>query len=451
MSKINPRSGRYPRFVILKPLYLEELNSPITEAETPDIELIGFSKTKELLPEESESVAFSIPRRHLTVFGKTGYVLARGKYDVYIGNSSENIQKISSFTVEKTEVIKSVTPKIGSDKIQTLSRTKNTHISGMNSGIALQNAEKPKLNVPFYSIKEHSDDIFRLVKTLTVKQLARLTVASSGGWGMENIGEAARLFTISELHLPKYIVADGNSGVNIKIKNIGMPSGVGICSSFNVKLAENLGRVIGEEAKENGIDMILAPAFNLHRHPLCGRHPEYFSEDPYLAGNMAGYYCRGLESAGIGGCYKHCVANNAETARYYNDSIMSERALRELYFRAFEYALEIHKPKSIMTSYNRLNGIPTAADAHLILGMFREENGFDGFVMTDWGSYDSVRIEDMVNAGNCWLTPGSNDDTFTSVIEAGVENGTILLERLQDNVYYLLKNTTGKEYSAYEK
>jgi beta-glucosidase len=197
--------------------------------------------------------------------------------------------------------------------------------------------------------------------------------------------------------------------------------------------------VIGEEARELGIQMILAPGMNLHRNPLNGRQPEYFSEDPYLAGAMAGHYCMGLESTGVGGCCKHLIANNAESARKRNQSVISERAIRELYFRAFQYALQIHGPVSVMTAYNAVNGLFTSCDPELIQGLLFEECGFQGFVMTDWCSYDSADVAEMAMAGNSWITPGSEDDTFTSPIEAAVADGRLPLAQLQQNVLRLLR------------
>ena len=225
----------------------------------------------------------------------------------------------------------------------------------------------------------------------------------------------------------------------MKKRNIGFPSGVTLCSSFNKDLMEQVGRVIGEEASELGIDLILAPAFNIHRNPLCGRHPEYFSEDPYLAGKMAGYYCRGLESTGVGGCYKHLMANNAESSRKRNQSVISERAIREIYFKAFEYALEEYEPVSVMTAYNAVNGVFASEDADLLLGLMREENHFQGFFMTDWESYAFADIVSMEAAGNTWITPGSEDETYTAPIVQAVQSGQLRLGRLRENVYYLMK------------
>ncbi len=274
---------------------------------------------------------------------------------------------------------------------------------------------------------------------MTVEELARVSVCASAGWGMEGVGEAGSVFSPEGYGLPRFPVADGNSGVNLNIRNIGMPSGATLCVSFDRELCREVGRVIGQEAKALGIPMILAPALNLHRNPLNGRQPEYFSEDPYLAGTLAGAYAQGLESAGTASCMKHFIANNAESSRKRNQSVISERAIRELYLRAFEYAMEAHMPASVMTAYNAVNGCPTAADPDLLLGILREELGFEGFVMTDWTTYDTVDVAAMAGAGNCWITPGSLDDTYTAPIVEGVKNGSIELERLQDNVASMIK------------
>ena len=154
-----------------------------------------------------------------------------------------------------------------------------------------------------------------------------------------------------------------------------------------------------------------------------------------MSGVMAGFYAKGLEGAGVGGCYKHFIGNNCESSRKRNQSLISERAIREIYFRTFEYAMDVHMPASFMTAYNAVNGCPTAADEELLQGLLREENGFAGFVMTDWTTYDSVDVAAMVQAGNCWITPGSNDDTYTGQIKKGLENGTIDTARLQEKCY----------------
>lgn len=212
-----------------------------------------------------------------------------------------------------------------------------------------------------------------------------------------------------------------------------------LASTFDRDLAEQVGRVIGEEARAFDVDVILAPAFNLHRHPLNGRHPEYFSEDPLLSGVLAGHFARGLESTGVGACYKHVVANNAESSRKRNQSVIDERSLRELYLKTFEIAMDVHQPYTIMTAYNAVNGLHTATDPELIEGVFREEFGFTGLVMTDWNSYDTCDVVDMIAGGNNWLTPGGPDDTHTGRLEKAVTSGRLPEARLREGTTFLIR------------
>lgn len=428
--------------------------------ENPERELAAFEKSKELLPGEEQEFEIHIPKHHLTSYSEeqAAYVMEAGTYRVYVGNSV-NAMPCGEFYFSKNEIVKQVENRmIPQEEIQTLSKNKKEEIclAGKKSGVCLGKTtfepyverkeyparfmtEKPDEKVTFDDVRKDLRKTETFVAGMSLEELARVSVCASAGWGMEGVGEAGRIFKVEGYDLPDFPVSDGNSGVNLRIPNIGMPSGVTICASFNRDLSEQIGRVIGEEAKILGMPMILAPALNIHRNPLNGRQPEYFSEDPYLAGMMAGCYSRGMEAAGVGSCIKHLVANNCETSRKRNQSIMTERALREIYFKAFEIAMEVHMPASVMTAYNACNGQPTSTDADLIQGLLREENGFDGFVMTDWTSYDTADVAAMIEAGNCWITPGSTDDTYTSQIVKGVKEGRIRLARLQENVVYIIR------------
>ena len=435
------------------------IGKPESELEQPDRELVWFEKTRELAPGEEQHILVSIPEKVLASYSRerAAYILSKGRYHVYVGNSAE-APECGSFEIGDTKVIKQVSNLLSCrEGMELLSKgapdgTLPCGRSGIVEGkTSFQPYERrrhypakfhtgrPERKVTFEDVRKDLSNADAFVAQMSPEELARLSVCASAGWGMEGIGEAGSVFRVEGYDLPHFPVSDGNSGVNLNVKNIGMPSGVTICASFNKGLAGEVGRVIGEEARQLGIPLILAPAFNIHRNPLNGRQPEYFSEDPYLAGTMAGFYAKGLESAGVGSCYKHCIGNNCESARKRNQSLISERAIREIYFRAFEYAMWVHMPASIMTAYNAVNGCPTAADEELIQGLFREENGFDGFVMTDWTTYDSVDVASMVQAGNCWITPGSNDDNYTGRILEGLERGDIELARLQDNVSALVR------------
>ncbi len=421
------------------------VSKPDTTVEKPKIELVGFEKTAELKCGEEQTFSIDIPNRVFTYYDErtAAYVLDSGEYALFLGEDSETICEVGRFSVEKPLIVKQVKNRMAPVyKVSELSKydPQNSYPNGEKTGIKEGvNSVEPKAEREFFSVKcKTSEKIAAIAEKMTDEQLARLVICSSNGWGMENIGGAGVIYPVDGLNIPEYVVADGNSGVNILKPNIGFPSGVSICASFNKELAEEIGRVIGEEAEENNIKLILAPGMNIHRHPLCGRQPEYFSEDPYLAGRMAGYYVRGIEKAGVGTCIKHCLANNTETARKRNQSIMSERTLREIYFKPFEIAMSVYQPTSIMTSYNPLNGCATAADPEMINGLFREECGFNGFVMTDWATYDSVRVVDMLKAGNNWITPGSNDDTFTKLVLEGLKEGKLDRSVLRESAKYIL-------------
>ena len=441
------------------------VKKPDGRLEQPERELIAFEKTECLEPEEEQMIRCDVPLSHFTSYEEESavYVMEEGEYQLYVGSSAASTEWIGKFYTERQVISQTQNRMIPQTSIEELSKRarkteKDEKEYGRFSGVKENRSQiYPERICPGYPlrfVKEQKDfdkeilfqDVLEdktlletYVSGLSISDLCRLTVCAGDGWGMEGTGEAGRIAQLEKQEIPTFVVADGNSGVNMRKKNIGMPSGVTLCSSFNKKLMGQVGEVIGEEAKELGIDLILAPAFNIQRNPLCGRHPEYFSEDPILSGEMAAAYAKGLEKTGVGACYKHLLANNAEASRKKNQSILSERALREIYFKAFETALEYYQPVSVMTAYNAVNGRFASEDADLIQGLLREEMQFDGFVMTDWSSYDTADIVKMENAGNNWLTPGGSDPKYPKLLEEAVKNGQLEEDRLRENVWYLLK------------
>lgn len=432
------------------------LKKPDGVLEKPAIELVEFEKTRLLAPQEMQTFTFCIPDLTLSSFSEaeSAYVMEKGTYEVFVGNSSVSLKRAGEFTLPEDKLARRVehlmAPVV---PIRRLSKYgPDSYPKGAGSFVKpvhrLEPERKDRLypvrfraegrRMSFEEAKMSPENLRAFVASLSVKELARLSVCADTGWSVEGTGEAGRLARPDGLGIPKFIVTDGNSGINLKTKNIGMPSGVTLAASFDRVLLEAVGRTIGEEGRALGSDLVLAPSLNIHRSPICGRQPEYFSEDPFLAGKMAASYCRGLESAGVGGCYKHFLCNNTESSRKRNQSILSERALREIYMAAFVYAMEDYMPVSVMTSYNAVNGKFTAEDAELIQGFLRGELGFEGFVMTDWNSYDTASVPKMAAAGNCWITPGSADDTFPKQLENAVREGVLLLDHLRENVFYLL-------------
>ena len=433
------------------------IRKPETLGETPERELVWFGKTRPLQPGESQSLTVAVQPSNMTVFDvrRAAYIMPAGEYLVFAGNSSL-AEPCGSFFAGEILVKQAshlVMPQV---ELRELSKLEmDSFPRGENSGTKRETTFTPAANrrkydaafvaedcpqkLTFAEVKADPGLVNAFVSQLSVEELARLSVCGSHGWAVNSRGEAGFICPLEDRGVPNFPVADGNSGVNLRMPNIGMPTGATMTATFDTELMEQIGRVIGEEARELGIPLILAPGINLHRNPLCGRQPEYFSEDPYLSGTMAGCYCRGMESAGVGSCLKHLSANNCETSRKSNQSIVSERALRELYLRNFQVAMSVHMPASVMTAYNAVNGCHTAADEELLQGFLREENGFDGMIMTDWNSYDTMDVRDAVDAGNCWMTPGTMDDTYVTPIIEGVASGRVRLARLRENVAYIIK------------
>jgi beta-glucosidase len=413
---------------------------PEDKLEQPAKRLVGFAKTRLLSPGEEEKLVIDITKDSLASFdtGSARWIMEKGLYELFAGGSVKDCSPCGIMLREE-ETLKQVenlmSPPV---PIQTLSKQNPAFPNGTRSGIK----ENVKELTPAAVRKCYAEPGIEnndIVNKMSIADLARISVCASHGWGMHGRGEAGRLFNPEGYDIPPFVVSDGSNGVNINKPNIGMPCSNTVCATWNRELAYEVGRVIAEEAKENGIQMILAPAINIHRNPLNGRHPEYFSEDPYLTGIMAGYHSKGLEEHGVSSCLKHAAANNCESSRKRNHSIVSERALREIYLKVFEVAMSVHKPDGLMTAYNALNGVFTACDEELIQGVFRREFGFEGFVMTDWNSYDTADVAASVQAGNCWMTPGSKDNTYVTPIIKGIEENKINPERLRSNVWYLLR------------
>ncbi|MBW8381672.1 MAG: glycoside hydrolase family 3 C-terminal domain-containing protein [Youngiibacter sp.] len=280
-----------------------------------------------------------------------------------------------------------------------------------------------------------------LIRQMTLEEKASL-MSGENFWMSKKIGR---------LGIPSICFADGPNGVRSQtdqVDHLGLnpgkpstcyPTASAIANSWDTDLAETVGQALGEEARNQGINVLLGPGLNMKRNPLCGRNFEYFSEDPILSGKMAATFTRGIQSNGISACIKHFAVNNQELHRMSNDSVLDERTLRELYLTGFEIAVKEGKPLSVMSSYNKVNGSHASENSHLLSDILRNEWGFDGIVVTDWGgSHDRVA---GLNAGTNVEMPSSGTNSDIEIINAvrsGLIPETVLDRRVDEYLSFLI-------------
>lgn len=455
------------------------------------VSLVGFAKTQDIAPGGSAVVEISFALRDLASYdeGAAEWFLEKGEYGIYLGTSAQEAEPVLVLTVEAETVIEknqnickrehSVITRKPSCSVPDYDRNLPRYaVDAKALGYQIHHYEKPAVRV--------RDEIRRLTDSFSTEELASLCAGGGQfgrtlhvtpgavGWttmdlvekGIPNVNFAdgpagLRLITESVIEADgtmKYLNAlpreqrwgcvremeaqalgDPKNGTVVYQYMTAWPAEHVQAQTWNTKLLEEIGQAVGREMLETGVTLWLAPAMNIHRNPLCGRNFEYYSEDPFLSARMAAAVTTGVQShPGVGVTVKHFCCNNRETNRQHISENLSERTLREIYLRGFRYVVENAKPKAIMSSYNRVNGEYAVNSYDLLVKVLRCEWGYEGLVMSDWGSTGEGKGEHALapGAGNDLIMPGGEDVVKELIV--ALNEGRISREELEWCAWHVL-------------
>ena len=386
----------------------------------PVRKLVGFAKTKLLAPDEEEEIVFTLPKRDFASYDDSGvtghrycYVLEAGKYEFYMGSDVRSAVFGDAFEQEfevverleealaPTKPFKRIKPYCESATLepetfeicmeevplkpctyedrynQDKDKIEDIEFTG-DKGYKLVDVMDGKISMSEFVAQLDDDDLINLFRGEGMCS-PRVTPGTASAFG-------AVTERLEKFGIPTACCADGPSGIRMDCgtKAFSLPNGTALGCSFNTELVYELFKMTGRELRLNKIDSLLGPGMNIHRNPLNGRNFEYISEDPYLTGKIAAAQVEAMEECGIAGTIKHFCANNQEKLRREVDSVVSERALREIYLKGFEMVVKAGHARSVMTTYGPVNGIWTAGNYDLCTRILRKEWGYDGIVMSDW-------------------------------------------------------------------
>lgn len=458
--------------------------------------LIRFAKTKELQPGETEDISLTFEVAEMASFDDSGvtghafsYILEKGNYDIYVGNNVRDAVKSGVVTLSEDRVVEQLTEacaptrefnrmvlKVNPDgsveeiaeqaPLRTIdlkkrieeNRPENVPYTG-DKGYRFKDLMEGKVSIKDYLAQLSDDDLICMSRGVGMCP-AKVTPGIAGSFG--GVTDSLESFG-----MPIAGCSDGPSGIRMDCgtKAFANPNGTLLACSFNLELVERLYQWEGMELLLNKIDMLLGPGMNIHRNPLNGRNFEYFSEDPYITGKMAAAMLKGMAKYGVTGTIKHFATNNQEFNRHTIDTVISQRALREIYLKGYEIAVKEGGAYSLMTAYNPINGIWTASNYDLATTILREEWGYEGLVMTDWWARMNDDAGDPVNIRKTHYMIRSQNDLFMVAQESagnpmkdmsqeGLDNGIItrgeLVRNAENIVKVLMRSPVGKRVMGEE-
>ena len=384
----------------------------------PARQLAGWKKTRLLNPGESQRVEIRFPISQMASYDdlgkvqKSAWVLEAGEYRFFLGTDVRAPQLDFAWTLNENRVVEQLTERMAPTQLKRRMRADGSYEAlplgtpndprasaiGVNpdSGFCVNPPvraqghvafQKPSDKRPLIDVAEGRLTLDAFIAQLSDEDLAWLL----GGTPNVGVANTYGYGNLPAYGVPSVMTADGPAGLRIQpqvgVKTTAFPCACLLACTWDEAVTEAVGRAAGEEVKENNIGVWLAPGVNIHRNPLCGRNFEYYSEDPLLTGHLAGALIRGVQSNGVAATAKHLALNNKETNRTQADSRASERAIREIYLKAFEIIVKQYDVWSIMTSYNVINGHRASENADMLNGILRQEWGFQGLVTTDWWTY----------------------------------------------------------------
>lgn len=452
-------------------------NAPQGKLGKPLRVLCAFAKTDVLAPNETQTLTLSARLSDIASYddsGKTGhrycFILEEGSYGFYVGNNIRTAAFAGNITLNETIVSKCetacapvlpferVTNYGGEPAYEPVPLCTKDMDERRAENIPAELPQTADMGIKLCDVMDGKNSMAEFIAQLSDEELSCIVRGEGMGSPLVTAGTASAFGGVTDSLRQKGIPCgccdDGPSGMRLDCgtKAFSMPIGTMLACSFNTQLITKLYSIAGIEIAANKVECLLGPGMNIHRHPLNGRNFEYFSEDPLVTGKIACAILDGLHSAGVTGTIKHFCANNQETGRHTVDSVVSERALREIYLKGFEMAVKDGKAQSVMTTYGAMNGLWTAGDYDLCTTILRGEWGFEGIVMTDWWAdinergkpQDRTNFAQMVRAQNdiymvCADSAKNNDNTLSALADGSLSRGEI--QRCAANICKFLCGT----------